>query len=224
MEAVVMIRKNNPKQTVENIVGIAAKLFMEKGYERTTMQDIVNELGMSKGAIFHHFKSKEEIADAVINRYSDSFLGTAHKMADDKSVPVYERLIKTALALQVSETNGQRILAHLHSPQNALLHLKMGQAVLDKAAPILTDIVRDGVRQGLFNTEYPEEAIAMVLCYSDTTFNDGRIAALNHEELTRKAQAFIDAVERLLGADTGSLKGLIGQFGRAFRELSGNDE
>ena len=61
-----MPRKKNPKQTLENIVSIATELFVEKGCEKTSMQDIVNALGMSKGAIFHHFKSKEDILNAVI--------------------------------------------------------------------------------------------------------------------------------------------------------------
>ncbi|MDR2043266.1 MAG: TetR/AcrR family transcriptional regulator [Clostridium sp.] len=219
-----MTRKSNAQQTREKIVDVSAKLFAEKGYERTTMQDIVNDLGMSKGAIFHHFKSKEAIVEAVVTRYCDSFLDVARQTADDKSIPVYERFIKTALALQVSDADGGQMLAHLHSPQNALLHLQMEKAVLDKAAPILAGIVRDGVEQGFFDTEYPEEAIAMVLCYSNTAFDTGRIAILSREELLRKAKAFIDAVERLLGAEAGSMDRLIGQFERTFREGNGNDE
>ncbi|WP_276936081.1 TetR/AcrR family transcriptional regulator, partial [Dielma fastidiosa] len=60
-----MARNKYPEQTVEKILEVSLKLFSEKGYEKTTMQDIVNALGMSKGAIYHHFKSKEELVDAV---------------------------------------------------------------------------------------------------------------------------------------------------------------
>lgn len=63
-----MARKNNPKQAIENIITISAKLFAEKGYDKTSMQDIVDALGMSKGGIFHHFKSKEDIFNAVMER------------------------------------------------------------------------------------------------------------------------------------------------------------
>ena len=51
-----MARNKYPEQTVEKILEVSLKLFSEKGYEKTTMQDIVNALGMSKGAIYHHFK------------------------------------------------------------------------------------------------------------------------------------------------------------------------
>ena len=66
-----MPRKNDPKGTVEKIVAVSSELFAQKGYEKTSMQDIVDALGMSKGAIFHHFKSKEEIFRAVIDKQSE---------------------------------------------------------------------------------------------------------------------------------------------------------
>ena len=61
-----MARNKYPEVTVEKILEVSQRLFMEKGYDNTTIQDIVNELGgLTKGAIYHHFKSKEEIIDAL---------------------------------------------------------------------------------------------------------------------------------------------------------------
>lgn len=57
-----MARNKHPEETVEKILAVSAKLFMEKGYEHTTLQDIIDNLGgLTKGAIYHHFKGKEEI-------------------------------------------------------------------------------------------------------------------------------------------------------------------
>lgn len=64
-----MARNKHPEQTIEKILDTSFHLFSIKGYDKTTIQDIVNELGMSKGAIYHHFKSKEEILDALGTRY-----------------------------------------------------------------------------------------------------------------------------------------------------------
>ncbi len=62
-----MARNKYPEITVEKILDVAQRLFLEKGYDNTTIQDIVNELGgLTKGAIYHHFKSKEEIIDDEI--------------------------------------------------------------------------------------------------------------------------------------------------------------
>ena len=64
-----MARNKYPEVTVERILDVSQRLFLEKGYENTTIQDIVEELGgLTKGAVYHHFKSKEEIMDAVGDR------------------------------------------------------------------------------------------------------------------------------------------------------------
>ena len=64
-----MARNKYPEVTEERILDVAQRLFLEKGYENTTIQDIVDELsGLTKGAVYHHFKSKDEIMDAVGDR------------------------------------------------------------------------------------------------------------------------------------------------------------
>ena len=64
-----MARNKYPEVTVEKILDVSQRLFLEKGYDNTTIQDIVDHLdGLTKGAVYHHFKSKEEIMDAVGDR------------------------------------------------------------------------------------------------------------------------------------------------------------
>ena len=61
-----MARNKYPEETVNKILDVSMRLFLEKGFENTSMQDIVDGLGgLSKGAIYHHFKSKEDILGAV---------------------------------------------------------------------------------------------------------------------------------------------------------------
>ena len=77
-----MARNKHPEETVAKILDVSMRLFTEQGYEHTTIQDIVDALGMSKGAIYHHFKSKEDILDKLTDRYYDepsSPAGTAWK-------------------------------------------------------------------------------------------------------------------------------------------------
>jgi AcrR family transcriptional regulator len=207
-----MPRKNDSQQTINKIVEVAARLFAEKGYEQTTIQDIVDGLGMSKGAIFHHFGSKEDIVEAVIGRHRDKLIAAAEAAADDKSVPVYERLVRTALALHVSDDAGLQMAEHMHKPQNALMHMKIERMLFDDATPVLARVVREGIERGLFDTPCPEEVIGVILTYSNSAFDAEHIAGLTAEELSRKAHNFIWTMERLLGAETGSLSGMIQLF------------
>ena len=69
-----MARNKHPEETVHFILDAAFRLFIEKGYERTSIQDIIDQLGgLSKGAIYHHFKSKEDILAAVTERMTDAY-------------------------------------------------------------------------------------------------------------------------------------------------------
>ena len=64
-----MARNKYPEVTVEKILEVSQRLFLTNGYDNTTIQDIVEELGgLTRGAIYHHFKSKEEIMDALVNK------------------------------------------------------------------------------------------------------------------------------------------------------------
>ena len=67
-----MSRNKYPEQTVEKILDAAACLFAQKGYAHTTLQDVIDETGLSKGAVYHHFKSKEEIA-AKVESYKNNY-------------------------------------------------------------------------------------------------------------------------------------------------------
>ncbi|MDR1293506.1 MAG: TetR/AcrR family transcriptional regulator [Bifidobacteriaceae bacterium] len=207
-----MTRTNNSQRTITAIVDVAGRLFALRGYEQTTIQDIVDGLGMSKGAIFHHFGSKEEIVEAVLARHSVKLIAAADAVASDTSIPAEERLVRTAKALHVSDDDGLRMVEHLHKPQNALMHLKMERLLLDDAAPILARVVQDGVEQGVFDTPYPQEVTEMILAYSNSAFDAGHLAAFTVDELAHKARSFIWAIERLLGAKDGSLSGLIRMF------------
>jgi AcrR family transcriptional regulator len=222
-ETCAMTRKNNSQQTISNIIDVAAKLFAEKGYEQTTIQDIVDGLGMSKGAIFHHFSSKEDIVEAVIGRYSDRLLAAAEAVAADTSVPVFERFIRTVLALHVSDDTGLQMTEHLHRPQNALMHMKIERVLCDDATPILARVVREGMEHGVFDTPCPEEAIGMIMRYGNSAFDAEHLAALTADELSQKVAGYIWTAERLLGAESGSLGRLVQLFERLDTTNGQND-
>ena len=78
-----MGRNKYPEQTVEKIIITAARLFSEKGYEQTSIQDILDALKLSKGGLYHHFKSKEEILEAaeILIKY-EGYIGRERIIAD----------------------------------------------------------------------------------------------------------------------------------------------
>lgn len=194
------------------ILDTADELFALKGFDGTSTNDILEKVGIARGTLYHHFKSKEDIMDALIERYSARLLGAAQSIAADKNIPVVERIIRVVMALNLSGGGSKEIMEHIHKPQNALMHQKIQKVIIHGVPPILTEIIREGIEQGMFSTPYPYECMEMVVIYANTVF-DGDMVALTDEERLSRVQAFVCNVERLLGADSGSLGDILRMFG-----------
>ena len=189
------------------ILDVAEHLCAEKGFENASTNDILKEIGIARGTLYYHFKSKEEILDAIIDRLTAEAMGKAAAIARDDSIPVLERLTQTIMALNMGDGTGEMVMEEIHKPQNALMHQKLQEKLLTEIDPLITGIVRDGVEQEVFHTEYPEELVEMAMLYSHVTF-DG-LNEMEPEQRMRKIVGFIYNLERLLGMEKGSLQQVI---------------
>lgn len=194
------------------ILDAADELFGQKGFDGTSTNDILEKVGIARGTLYHHFKSKEDIMDALIDRYSDGLLDAAQVIAADKTVPVVERIIRVVMAMNLSGGSSKEIMEHIHKPQNALMHQKIQKVIINGLPPILTAIIREGIEQGMFSTPFPYECMEMVVIYANTVFDDDMITLTNEERGSRML-AFVCNVERLLGAESGSLMDVMQMFG-----------
>ena len=185
------------------ILDVAEHLFGTKGFDNTSTNDILNEIGIARGTLYYHFKSKEELLDSMINRMTKRLVEQAKKISGEKDVPILQRLTKMMLALNISDENlNQEILQQVHKPQNALMHQKMEKSLLSGINPIITDLIREGMAQGICQTDYPEEAAEMTFLYANTVFDE--LMEYSEKEKQRKTAAFIYNLERLLNMEQGS--------------------
>lgn len=128
------------------ILDVAERMFGTKGFDGTSTSDILNESGIARGTLYYHFKSKEEILDAVINRMMSRLIEKAEVIAVQKNISVLERLTMMMLSLNVSDGNfRQELLKQIYKPQNALMHQKMEKSLLSGINPIITDLIREGM-------------------------------------------------------------------------------
>ena len=120
------------------ILDVAERLFCTKGYDQTSTNDILSEIGIARGTLYYHFSSKEDILDAMIDRILDEIVRRASRIALDESVPVLERMTQTILASNVDTKTGDMILEQMHKPQNALMHAKRQERLLKQLIPLFT--------------------------------------------------------------------------------------
>lgn len=189
------------------ILDVAERLFTVKGFDNTTTNDILKEIGIARGTLYYHFKSKEDILDAMIDRITERLIIEAKSIAKNKEMPVLQRLTMTVLALNINNDLGYEILEQMHKPQNALMHKKMQECMLSRVNPILTGLIEEAIEQGICNTEYPLETVEMIMLYSSTAFD--ALSEYSKEEQQQKIVAFIYNLERLLGMEYGQLQSTI---------------
>jgi len=194
------------------ILDAADRLFGERGFDGTSTNDILEAVGIARGTLYYHFASKEEILDALVERYAERCFAAARRAASDRSIPAVERIIRVLLAANIDEGTGSEIIDQLHKPQNALMHQKSKAAVLGGLTPILAEVVREGVGEGSFDTPHPYECMELVVAYINEVFDEESVS-LGAEERDGRLRALAYNMERLLGMPEGGLSRIVASFG-----------
>ncbi|WP_295616406.1 TetR/AcrR family transcriptional regulator [uncultured Intestinimonas sp.] len=207
-----MARNKHPEVTVERILDAAQRLFLEKGYEATTIQDIVDELGgLTKGAIYHHFKSKEEIMDAVGDRMffaNDPF--KAVRGRDDLS-----GLEKLREAVRLHQGDAERTRMTIQAipivwePRLLVEMIESNRRIL---TPCYLELLQEGIRDGSIHTQYPRE-IAELLPLLTSLWLLPSVFPATREEMRRKFEFLGDMLEKMgVPLVDGSIRALIDAF------------
>ena len=164
-----MARNKYPEVTEERILDAAQRLFLEKGYDNTTIQDIVDELGgLTKGAVYHHFKSKEEIMDAVGDRMF--FANNPFEAVRGRSdLNALQKLRETVRQNQADKDRTSMTLQAIPITQNPRLLVEMIKSNRDILTPYYRELLEEGNRDGSLHTEYGEELAELLptLCSPD---------------------------------------------------------
>ena len=194
-----MTRAERKIQTYENILAVSAKLFLEKGYEKTRMQDITKASGLAKGTIFYHFKSKEAILHAVLLRQGD-----ASEQIFRDWIKELEGLKAREKIMVILERNFEdsrlRCFDHVIATQMQNPHFIVAnmQEAVNRNAPILAQLFREGLKDRSIKTEFPDEC-AEVLLLLMNTWCDPVLFECNSARLNRRLE-FIQVFAKQFGA------------------------
>ncbi|MBS7577379.1 MULTISPECIES: TetR/AcrR family transcriptional regulator [unclassified Enterococcus] len=176
-----MARGTNPEQTRQKILDVAGELFWEKGYDNTSIQDIIDGLGgLTKGVIYHHFKSKFEILQTVIeSSYEPTSLAN---WRGQNGLEKLQNSLMDAINNFPLQKIGYSAGITLRSPR------LLGEQYLDMfqyAVPELKKVIEEGITDGSIETEYPEE-VADLIVLTFNTWLGFQISVLTEQQLRRK--------------------------------------
>jgi AcrR family transcriptional regulator len=199
-----------PEERKSEIIATACQLFLSKGYDSTTMKDVMRHLGIAKGTIYHYFSSKEELLEAVIDSVAeDEMLRLKNLLVNiqGNALERLEKLIMNGSNHDADEVHDD-LLDHLHKTSNAGMHIRLLAKVVTMQAPLYAEQFSLGCKEGIFTTDHPLECAEFLL--SGIQFlTDMGIYPWSQDQLERRWKAFPKIIENQLCAPDGSFSFLL---------------
>lgn len=186
------MNKDTYKLTRQRILDISLKLFLEKGYDNTSIQDIIDELGMTKGALYYNFESKEDILYEIIVSKSKKEKTLESDMKRIKNIDCsgldkLKEALKQLLTYYSKEPILETATIVYKSPR------MIGERYIEsiRASEYIKEFIDEGIEDGTLETEYSEEIANMILLYSN--MNIGlHLDTMDREEFLKKIKFFGD--------------------------------
>jgi TetR/AcrR family transcriptional repressor of nem operon len=199
------------------ILDVAQRLIYTKGYEQMTIQDMLDNLQISKGAFYHYFDSKQALLETIIERMQKEVEQLLLPIVQDPVLPALEKLQRFFDTLNRWKTAQKAFFLALlrvwYTDDNAIVRQKWRAAGIKWITPLLSVIIHQGIQEGVLTTSYPEQVGEVVLSLVQDLGETLAMLLLSFEperadirRVESIVAAYTDALERTLGIPEGSLQ------------------
>jgi TetR/AcrR family transcriptional regulator, transcriptional repressor for nem operon len=203
----------------KEILDATQRLVFTKGYEQMSIQDILNDVQISSGAFHHYFDSRGALLEAFIEHIKQEsekpllpIIHDPHLTAIEKLQGFFDTLDSLRIAHKADVIKLGRVW---YTDANAIVRQKVDAAIFEQRAPLITEIVQQGIREGIFTTTYPDQAGEVILSLLQGMGNTHARLFLSVEPkrdnlsiieaIVTTHAAYMDAIERVLGTPPHSL-------------------
>jgi AcrR family transcriptional regulator len=195
---------------------VAQRLIQTKRYEQMSIQDVLDELETSRGALYHYFDSEQALLDGVVDRFADGAMSAVAPILADPHLPALRKLEKVLGGIASFKAERKQLVLAImevwNSDGNALVREKLRRLAARRLEPILAAVIRQGIDEGIVTSNSPGE-MARVLMYliqgyqelAGEHFLALQAGTISFEVVLRTYAAFTEAFERILGIPPGSL-------------------
>ena len=180
----------------QELLQIAYRMFISRGSENTSVDEIIEEADIAKGTYYYYFETKEQMLEEVIGMMLDQEMEAAGRILQAE-IPVPQKIIGMISSLRPTQEE-RPIEGALMQPENIVMHEKIRKKIVEMAVPLLSKVVEEGIGQGIFACDNIAERVRMLLVISSSSFDEGCFTE-------RDIEVFIDMTEKLLGAESGTM-------------------
>jgi AcrR family transcriptional regulator len=231
-----------PEIRRNEILDTAQKFFYQKGYEQTSIQDIIDNLDIAKGTFYHYFTSKIDMLDQLVDRTTSEISAALKQIADSNlhAIEKFNAFFRAATVMKMQRLDVFLVMLKvMFKDENTIIRVKMYRRMVEKNAHLFSTIIKQGIDENIFNTQFPDD-VGELLMQVGSVLNETvcRLLIKKDEDpndivkmIETKMKLYQDAMERILGAPRGSLQiyapqdygDIVTLFYQKLREDKGNE-
>ncbi len=181
-----------------DLIDSAAELFQQKGFEETSIDDICEKVGVSHGLFYYYFDSKEEVIEAITENMVDEIEGKLKEIVEDEDLKADEKFLEFMKISFQKKKGKPYIYSFFSEEKNLKIYQHLYAESVEMMTPYLTNIVQQGIEEGIFDTEHPEETVRFWL--HGLKFSRGKDGFFR-DDPWKDFKALSSITERLLGTE-----------------------
>ncbi len=201
----------------KEIMDTAGALFYQNGYANTSVNLIIETIGISKGTFYYYFKSKEDLLDNIVDEFTKEIVSKLELVVNDNSLDAISKLNEFYRQAGMYKAENidiiKTIVNALYNDKNLLLRYKLNNRSVEIMIPLMSNIFEQGKNEGVFNIEFPEATARIILLYGTSLgeYNAKLMMDLdenpeNIEEMKKHFDLYQTSIQRILGASEGSIE------------------
>lgn len=202
-----MARIVKEREARQNEILDAAKvLFITKGYEDTSVNEIVKSVGVAQGTFYYYFKSKNDVLNALLERYVNRVVEEIKSILNLK-LNAQQKLQKMfgSMNSMIAKRN-EKFVDFIHEEKNEIIHYRITKQYIKVVIPLLVTIIKQGIEEGIFCVSNPEAA-AQFIIFGLNGYIHGCTSDFNNKKIfNEKMRAAESILENILGAQLGCFK------------------
>lgn len=208
------INQHEYQTKYNEILDVVQRLMYTKGFAQITIQEILDELGISKGAFYHYFDSKQALLEAVCERMINMVEQMTRPILDDAELSALEKYDRFFGAVTNWKTDNKAFVLALVqvwlNDDNAVVRSRVNDKMRERIAPLFSAIVHQGIEEGVFDTAYPDHAgdvMLSLLIGAQMNISHALLMARTSDDpeeqirsLVNTYEVHMDAMERAISA------------------------
>jgi AcrR family transcriptional regulator len=222
-------------ERLNEFLDTAQQLFFEKGYQSVSVNHIIEKVGVAKGTFYHYFKTKADLLDKLVERFTKKVHGEIKKLVERTDLGAIEKLKGVfALGREIKAENVELMklfLKALYNEDNLVLRHKMIRSRIKATIPEFARIIEQGNEEGTFHVDDPPEVAELIYLLAaslNEIIGEMMLTAHQHPEnfkkIDRKIKAYEGCFEKILGLAPGSINIADPEYVKLFRMDNENEK